>query len=286
MRKLALALAVAVTAAACSHPRPKPPPPAPLPVALPLIAFEAAQLDEFQFTRAALTFRCRVDNPNPFPLSVQRVRFALQLDGRPAAEGEVESSFAIPAMASESVPGTGSITFPVVVRFGAVPGFAKVMASKKEAPYAVSGAVFFRTPYGIVDVPMATEGVLGLPRMPQLKVEKLVMRSASPVEVVLELKLRVGNTNGFPLPAARIDYALVVSDKEVARAQGRIDLPIAPGEAAETTIPIRISPLKAGKAAARFLLPFASLKAELKGGIDFEGVPIPLDLDADVLPSK
>ena len=41
-----------------------------------------------------------------------------------------------------------------------------------------------------------------------------------------------------------------------------------------------------GKAAARFLIPFASIKVALKGGLDFDGVPIPLDLDADVLPKE
>lgn len=259
---------------------------APLPVELPPIAFEAAQLDELKFTQALMTFRCRVDNPNPFPLSVSRVRFAIQLDGRAAAAGEVANAFAIPAMTPDRIPGQGSVTFPVAIRFGSIPGFAALMATKREAPYVLSGAVAFSTPYGVVEVPMATGGVLGVPRMPDFQVLRLQLRSASPMEVLLELRIRVGNTNGFPLPSANLDYALVVSDKEIARAVGRLEAPVAPGESAELTVPIRISVFKAGKAAARFLLPFASLDAELKGGFNFDGVPIPLDLKADVLPKS
>jgi LEA14-like dessication related protein len=283
MRKLALALTL-LAAAACSHRKPRPPPPAPIPVELPLIAFEGAKLEEFKFTQALLTFRCRVDNPNPFPLSVSRVRFGLLLEGKPAAQGEVASAFAIPAMAPDLVPGSGSITFPVAIRFGSVPGFARVMATKKEAAYTLTGAVAFSTPHGVVEVPIQGGGVLAIPRMPELQVLRLQLRSASPAEVVLELRIKVGNTNGFPLPSGSLDYALVISNKEVARALGRLEAPLAPGESAELSLPIKISVFKAGKAAARFLLPFASLKVALKGGFDFDGLPIPLDLDADVLP--
>jgi LEA14-like dessication related protein len=287
MKRLAFAVAL-VAAVGCSHRKPKPPPPvaAPLPVELPQIAFEAAQLDEFKFTQALMTFRCRVDNPNPFPLSVTRVRFAIQLEGKPAAAGEVASAFEIPAMAPDRIPGQGAVSFPVAIQFGSIPGFAAVMAARREAGYTLSGAVAFNTPFGVVEVPISTGGVLAVPRMPDFQVLRLQLRSASPMEVVLELRIRVGNTNGFPLPSASLDYALVVSEKEIARAVGRLEAPVAPGESAELTVPIRISVFKAGKTAARFLLPFASLDVALKGGFNFDGVPIPLDLKADVLPKS
>jgi len=293
MRKLGLALALAA-AFGCSHKRPRPPPPAPLPVELPSIAFEGARLDELKFSEARLTFTARVDNPNPFPLSVSRVRFALLLEGRPAAQGQLDTAFAIPpasaappvdpAAPAALVPGEGSITFPVAIRFGALPGFAKVMAAQREAAYALSGAVAFSTPSGMVEVPIQAGGVIPIPKRPDVQVARFQLRSASPTRIVLELRIRVGNTNVFPLPSARLDYTLYVSGRDVARATGRLESPLGVGETAEILIPIEISPLKVGKAAARFLLPFASLKVELKGGLDFEGVPVPLDLDADVLP--
>lgn len=302
MRKLALAVILAATAAGCSHKKPRPPPPAPIPVELPEIAFEGAHLDEFKFTQTLLTFRARVENPNPFPLSVSRVRFGILLEGKPAAQGQVDTAFAIPAATAPEpaaaaaaappspelpalVPGKGSISFPVAIRFGAVPGFAKVMATQKEAAYALTGAVAFSTPNGVVEVPIQGGGMLGIPRMPQVDAPRLRLRSASPMEVVLELRIKVGNPNGFPLPAARLDYALVASKKEIATANGRLES-IGPGEDGELVVPIKISVLKAGKAAARFLIPFSGVKVELKGGLDFDGVPLPLDLDAEVLPKE
>ncbi|HSM91574.1 MAG TPA: LEA type 2 family protein [Anaeromyxobacteraceae bacterium] len=302
MRKLALALAF-VAAAGCSHKRPRPPPPAPIPVAPPAIAFEGAKIDELKFTQMLMTFRARVDNPNPFPLSVSRVRFGILLEGRPAAQGQIDAAFAVPAAAPEPspvaadpaappaappalVPGRGSLTFPVAIRFGAIPGFVKVMATQKEAAYALTGAVAFNTPYGIVEVPIQGGGVVPVPKKPDVQVARLQLRSASPTAIVLELRVKIGNTNVFPLPSASLAYTLFVSGKDVAHATGRLESPLGVGETAELVVPIEISPFKAGKAAARFLLPFASIKVALKGGIDFDGVPIPLDLDADVLPKS
>jgi LEA14-like dessication related protein len=302
MRKLALAVALVAVSAGCSHKKPRPPPPAPIPVELPSIALEGAKLEEFKLSEARLLFGARVDNPNPFPLSVSRVRFTVLLEGKPAAQGQVESAFAIPAATPEPVapaaaepgvapppavapvlaPGKGSISFPVAIRFSAVPGFVKVMATQREAAYELTGAVAFNTPHGVVEVPIRTGGMIPVPKKPDVQVARFFMRSASPTAIVLELRVKIGNTNVFPLPSARLDYTLFVSGKDIARATGRLASPLGVGETAELVVPIEISPLKAGKAAARFLIPFASMKVELKGGLDFEGMPIPLDLDADV----
>ncbi len=287
MRKLAIAIGlVAVNLfTGCSHKKPKPPPPAPIPVELPLVALEGVKVEEFKFSQTLLSVSARVENPNPFPLSVAGVRFALLLEGRPAASGSVQTAFAIPA-AVDGVPGRGAITFPVAVRVSAVPGFAKVMATEKEAGYSVTGAVAFRAPAGVVEVPIAFDGTLPVPKMPKVEVLKLAMRSASPTAIVLELRVRIGNTNVFPLPSAHLDYGLIVSKKEIARATGKLQSPLLTGENAELVVPIQISPLKAGKAAASFLIPFKSKKVELKGHFEFDGVPVPLDLDADVTPEN
>jgi LEA14-like dessication related protein len=286
MRKLALAVAlVAATATGCAHKKPKAPPPAPIPVALPLIAFESAKVLEFKFSQTVLSFTCRVENTNPFPLSVSAVRFAVALEGRPAANGAVDVAFAVPA-AVDAVPGRGSITFPVAVRISSLPGFAKALATEKEAGYALSGAVAFRAPAGVVEVPIAYEGTLPIPKMPKVDVLKLAMKSASASAIELELLVRLGNTNGFPIPSAHMDYGLHVSKKEIARATGRLQAPLAPGESVELTVPIEISVFKAGKAAASFLIPFKSKKVELQGHFEFDGVAVPLDLDADVVPEK
>jgi LEA14-like dessication related protein len=270
--------------AACSH-SPKRPPPAPIPVALPLVAFEAAHVEGLGFSGANLSFRGRIDNPNTTPISVVRVEYGLELDGRQAARGVVEAPLAI-APADAAGPGTGSVTLPVQLRYAAVPGVAAVLAREREAEYVLGGTVTFLTLAGEVRVPLAQRGTLVVPRAPSFHVEKVVLRKASPREVSLEMRLDVRNPNAFAIPPGRIGYGLLLSNKEVVRADVQIAEAIEGGATAAVVVPITISVFKAGKAAARLLIPFSSLDVAVKGEAVFGGVPVPLDLSTSILPGS
>lgn len=278
----ALAPAAALALAACSHARP---PPAPVPVERPLVAFEAAKVEGLGFLGADLAFRGRVENPNPTPLSVIRVEYALELERTPAARGAVEAAVAVPA-ADAAGPGIATVLLPVRLDYAAVPGVARTLARDREAEYALGGAVVFLTAAGEVRVPIGASGRFPVPRAPRFHVEKVLLRSASPREVQLEMQLDVTNRNAFALPAGRIGYGLHLSKKEVVRADVEIAQPIAGGATASVVVPIRISVLKAGKAAARLLIPFTSLDVAVKGEAVFGGVPVPLDLATHILPGK
>ncbi len=275
------ALAVATAAIACSHARP---PPAPLPVAPPLVALEAVKVEGLGFLGATFSFRARVENPNPMPISVVRVDYALDLEGGRAAQGAVPLALAVPPRDAAGTPGTGEVALPVPVRYAAVPGIARVLVQDHEAAYALGGTVTFSTPAGEVRVPLRQTGRVVVPRAPRFRVEKVLLRSASPREVALEMRLDVANPNEFVLPAGRIGYGLLLSGKEIVRAEVEIPEPIAGGGSAAVLVPLKLSPIKAGKAAARLLIPFTSVDVAVKGEAVFGGVPVPLDLATSILP--
>ncbi len=271
-------------AAACAHKPKPPPPPAPLPIVTPAIAFETVKVEGLSFSGADLLFRARIDSANPFPLSIVRVEYALQLEGKAAASGSVAQALVIPAADPAGTPGTGEVSLPVRLRFAAIPGVAPVLARDKEAAYTLGGAVVFNTPSGEVRIPLSHSGTVAVPRLPNVKVEKAFLRSASAREVLVEIQLAVHNPNAFAIPSGRIGAGLFLSNKEVVRADIDIANPIAGGESATVGAPFKISVLKAGKAAARLLIPFSSLDVKLKGEATFDGVPVPLDLGASLTP--
>lgn len=279
-----LAAAVLAALAACSH-GPKRPPPAPIPVALPLVAFEAASVEGLGFTGANLSFRGRIENPNPTPISVVRVEYALDLDGRQAARGVVASPIAIPP-AGPAGNGTGTVTLPVQLRLAAVPGIAATLSQDREAGYVLGGTVTFLTVAGEVRIPLSQAGTLVVPKAPRFHVDRVVLRSASPREVALEMRLDVQNPNAFALPPGRIGYGLLLSNKEVVRADVVFAEPIAGGATAAVVVPVKISVFKAGKAVARLLIPFSSVDVALRGEAVFGGVPVPLDLATSILPGS
>ncbi len=277
------ALAALGVLASCSHAK-KAPPPAPLPVVLPLVAFEAVKVEKLGFVGGTLAFRARIDNPNTTPISAVRVEYALDLEGSRAAQGAIDPALAVPAMDASGAPGTNAFTLPVQVRFAGLPGFAKALAEDREADYALGGAVVFSTPAGEVRVPMAQAGKVTVPKRPRIRVEKVVLRSASAKKIVLEMRIDVENPNDFEVPPGRIGCGLLLSGKEVVRADVLVEAPIAARGGASLPVPIEISPIKAGKAVARLLIPFTSLDVRVKGEAVFGGVPVPLDLGTSILP--
>ncbi len=277
----ALASAVAATAlAACAH---APPPPAPVPALPPVVAIETAGFEGLGFTGVDLTFRARIENPNPTPISAVRLEYALELEGRRAAVGALEAGIVVPP-AGASGMGAGAVELPVRLRYAAVPGVAAVLALDREATYALRGAVVFLTPAGEVRVPIGADGVVVVPHVPKVRVARLSLRSASPREVVLELALEVQNPNDFDVPAGRVGCGLHLSGKEIVRADVLFPVPIAPGSTASAVLPITLSPLRTGGAVAKLLIPFKSIDVALKGEAVFGGVPVPLDLSASILP--
>ncbi len=290
MRKLAAAALAALALAACSH-KQKKLAPAPIPIEPPRVALEVPSVGKVGFSGADLLFRARVENPNPTPLAIVRVEDALDLEGKPAARGAEPLALAVPAASAAApgqaaVPGTAPVELPLQLKFGAVPGVAKVFALDREARYAMGGAVVFLGPAGEVRVPISAEGSFAAPHAPAFQVGKLQLKHAGPTEIALELEMRVTNPNAFELPAGRVGCGLHLSGKEVVRADLAFAEPIAAGASAATVVPIKISPLKAGKAAARLLIPFTSVDASLVGEAVFGGVPVPLDLATAILPGR
>jgi LEA14-like dessication related protein len=284
MRSTAAVLA-ALLAAGCSHGAKKKLAPAPLPVERPAIALQAARVETLGFAGLELVFDCRIENPNPFPLSVARVSYGLALEGRKAVSGSTSAPLAV-AAASPGAAGVASFALPVSVRLGNVPAFGRLLALDRDATYALTGEVTFETPAGRVAVPLAQTGHVAVPRAPRFQAGKAMLRSASPREVTLEMLVGVQNPNTFPIPSGRIRYALFLSDREVARTDVVLAEPIPAGESTAVSVPIRISVLKAGTAAARLLIPFTSLDAGVKGEAVFDGVPVPLDLATSILPGR
>jgi hypothetical protein len=205
------------------------------------------------------------------------------VEGGRAAQGAEAVALTLDA-ASPAGPGMGAVQLPVELRFAAVPGIAKVLAADRPAAYVLGGSATFLTPAGEVRVPISKSGELVVPRAPRFAVEKVMLRSASPREVALEMRLDVRNPNEFPIPAGRVGCGLLLSDREVVRMDALIAEPIAAGGSAEVTVPIKISVFKAGRAVARLLIPFTSLDVAVRGEAVFGGVPVPLDLSTRILP--
>lgn len=242
----------------------------------PTLTFRSASLQSLDLEGATLAFRFDLENPNSVGLDLARAGYAIEIDGTRIVAGDLPAGLAIPAR------GTAPISFPVRVRFRDVPGVVSLLTSGKEdIPYKLSGTLGVRTPIGIVELPLSHSDRVSLPKIPQFAVEGLSVRSVSFTSVALDVRLRVRNPNGFPLPSGALDYSLSVGGARVARAEDAKLAAVPGGASAVLEIPVRVDLASAGQAATA-LVRGGEVLVELNGTAGLGGLPLPLDLRARV----
>ena len=99
-----------------------------------------------------------VSNPNPFPLPVRTISYAVKLDGQRFASGETTSSFTVPA-------GSGS-EFSISVDLNLLrtaPDLLFIVrdAARRDVPYALSGEFGIDLPY-VQPLRFENDGVIRL----------------------------------------------------------------------------------------------------------------------------
>lgn len=122
-------------------------------VSLTNVAIERLDIGEQTFL---LSFD--VNNPNPFPLPVSTISYAVKLDGQRFASGETTSSFTVPA-------GSGS-EFSISVDLNLLQTAPDLLfivrdAARRDVPYALSGEFGIDLPY-VRPVRFENDGVIRL----------------------------------------------------------------------------------------------------------------------------
>jgi LEA14-like dessication related protein len=236
MRRTSLVAAAAVLAA-CGGPRV----PAPAVVAIdpPVIAVDSAVPEGADAIGVTLAVRGRIANPNPFPLTVSRFGWAVEVEGRPAGAGRLGASVAL------SAGGEAPVTIPVRLRWADVPDFLTLLATRRSVGFRASGAALVEAAGAGAELPWAVGGTVDLPLPPDLAFGGARVREASLFQTIVDLSVEVRNPNDFPLPTGRIAYDLTISGVSVASAASQALAAVPARGAATVLIPVRFSTLGA-----------------------------------------
>ena len=245
----------------------------------PKLTFRSASVTSLDLQGATVSLTWDLENPNPFGLDLAKIAWTFDAEERRVASGDVPGGVQLRAN------GTSPVTFPVHVRFQDVPGIVSLLGSgKDEVRYKVAATIGLRTPVGELDLPIAHADKVRLPGVPHFALDGLSVRSIGLDAIVLDVHLRVRNPNPFALPAGRLEYTLSMSGAEVARAQSVAMTPVAGGSSAVVLVPVRIDVGSAGRVAAD-VARGAEVRVALHGNASLAGIPLPLDLKAD-LPAR
>jgi LEA14-like dessication related protein len=228
--------------------------------------------ESFDAEGITLAFQYRLTNPNDLGFKLSRIGWALDLEGKPAAKGDMPAGLTVPAK------GTAPVTFPVRVRWRDVPDLLKLVATREDVGFKVTGNAAVDGPLGEFDVPFSREGRFDLPRVPGVLLDGVRVRELSLTNVSLDLRLQITNGNTFALPVGALAYGLRLGGEQVASGSGHPLAMVPPGGTATVSIPIRLSLAAAGSALKK-LLEGAALPAEVKGKADFGDLEFPFDAE-------
>jgi len=237
----------------------------------PTLTFRSAEVTALDFDGATLAFDFRLQNPNPFGLSLAGVQYWLQLEQRVVVRGAVPGGVKIPA--SGEVP----VRFSARLPFNEVPRLLELVSRGGKVAYTVGGEVAVETPVGVLTIPASHAGHVDLPTLPAIRLAGATVRLASLTEVDLAVTLVVDNRNPFPLPEGELKFAVSLGGEVVATVDGEALAEVPAQREARVVVPVRLSLLNAGRALSTAVRG-GSADLRLSGEARIGALPVPLDL--------
>jgi len=235
----------------------------------PTLAYEKVEVQALDFDGATLAIDCRLTNPNPFGLTLARVQYWLQIEGRIVTRGEVAGGLRLPAS------GTAPVRFTARLPWAEVPRLAELTRRGGRVPYAIGGQVAVDTPVGVLELPVEHAGAVDLPALPTFRIAAVGVRLASFTDLKVDVALVVHNPNPFPLPEGSFRYALAADGEVVATSDLEGLSAVPAGGEARVEVPVRISLAGAGRAA--LALRSGSAAVRLTGEATIGSLHYPID---------
>jgi len=237
----------------------------------PRMTFRSAEVTALDFDGATLAFDFRLENGNPFGLTLAGVNYWLQLEERVVVRGKVPGGLKIPAS------GEAPVRFTARLPFAEVPRILELAARGGQVDYRVGGQVDVETPIGVLQVPASHAGHVDLPVLPGFRLAGARVRLASLTEVEVELTILVDNRNPFPMPEGELGFALSLGGEVVATVDGEALSEVPARQEGRVVIPVRLSLLGAGRALSP-VVRGGSADLRVGGSAKLGALPVPFEL--------
>lgn len=232
----------------------------------------SANLTDLDLESASLAFDVEVSNPYSVPLPLTDLEYGLASGGNQFLTGKADVAGSIPA------GGSKTITMPAVIRFTDALAVLKKVRPGQLVPYQADLDLSVDAPgVGPLSLPLSKEGELPVPAVPDVQVSSLKWDRLSLDEATAILKLKVGNTNDFPLDLSKLAYGFSLAGEEVANADVAEALSFKAGQDRTVQIPLSFSPSRLGLAFLN-LLRGDSADYDIAGTMSFGSPFGPLDL--------
>lgn len=188
-----------------------------------------------------LLFDVEVANPYDAGLPLADLSYTLDSNGRKLLDGSAQPSGSIPAR------GKQVLQVPVTV------GFAPLLATLKDIrpgavlPYTADFRISVDAPVlGRIEIPLSKSGELPVPAIPDIEMSSFEIGKLGLDRTSGTVKLRIRNTNQFPLDLKRLGMSFALGGVDVGSSRLSDAASLKPGESVTLSVPLSFSPRTIG----------------------------------------
>jgi len=201
----------------------------------PEVTFSTFSLESVDFEQASVNLLFDVKNSNPFAIPVSGYTYTFKIGEHTLLSGEDPTDLRIPAN------GTGSLRVPIALRFSDVTSAVQKLVDSDVWPYSVAGTVAVAAgPLSGINIPFNHAGEVPRPVMPDVSVENIGIRSASLLNVGVDVTLNMKNSGSLTYVLDALQGSLMVNGRQFANITGVESLRLTPGTQT-ITIPLNVS---------------------------------------------
>jgi LEA14-like dessication related protein len=164
----------------------------------PSVSFQELRVDKLDFDGAEAVLLYAVKNPNAQPLTLSRVFFLFQANGRAVETGQ-------PADGFEIAPGDSQLAFPVKLVWQQLVPVWPALAPEERMHYLATGSAAVETPLGPQRFDLSHEDALPMPGLPSVNIEPPKLTSLTPLGARMAIPLRLVNRNDYPVTVTAIE---------------------------------------------------------------------------------
>jgi LEA14-like dessication related protein len=186
-------------------------------------------------------FDVEVSNPYGVPLPLADLSYALNSSGNKLMAGSINPSGSIPAR------GKQVIQLPVTIAFAPVMQTMKGVKAGAVLPYSADFKLGVDAPaVGRLDVPFSKSGELPIPAVPEVELSLFEITRLGLDKTTGIAKVRVRNTNQFPVDLKRVGMSFALGGAEVGSSRVSDVAGLPPGESVTIPVQLLFSPRTVG----------------------------------------
>jgi len=220
-------------------------------------------LQNLSLDKVDLLFDIKITNPNPVGINMAGFDYDLVLNDNSFLKGEDGSKIDVKAN------GNGSIKFPLTVNFKDLYNSYKDLKDADEILYTLNLGLNVNLPVlGNIRVPVSKSDKFPTIKIPNIKLKTIKMDKLSLTKADFNLQIEVDNPNKWNLNLNKMDYNLVVNDKNWAVGNLTEKLNVNGKEKSVLEIPFSLNYLDVGASVFNMIRNNQNFEYKLTGNAD------------------